>query len=652
MKRIIITLIISVSIIAAVFAQDNIYVYRNDGEFKAFNKTEVDSITYSHIDNDGIYHTDWQAQLIHTADSTYRIPLTAIDSISFYTPPTVINEDVFLLTSSHDRYLTQADTVSFTFTKDTPAEMLPSKGNITVAEYDCTSFPDGIVARVETIIEDNNGFHFYCTKVGIDEVFDQILLFEKCSPITRQNAKSTIRPLAVDNLLWNQTHNVSLEKGNATVNMDVTDAAGIGIVIRKVKDLPFYFKMELENNLKTDITLAITSEANIHLDKQIGKTLNCGRIPIPGTPLFIVPKLNLSGYFNLNGNVSLESKAHFNRKDKIDIAYTDGQWNCNHTPSTDAGFDVTTLSMKGAAEIGVVPELLFSFCGTATGIGVNCSIGIKESVDFEFDALQYFNVGVYDAIKDSYARTTVPYSISAYAQAGLFDDKSSKRLSYTYSNEIKLGKDKFIVPEFSKPTCVDGTFAFSKTISSTVSRDLLLPVNLGFIIYNSKGQTVAKQYDHWEYKNADEWFPSKSYTLSFLGIFNNDEYTVSPLVKIMNKEIVATPSERFSCDTKSDSIPQELIGTWQCLDPEAYQYMEIKKDGTYSNYDTDGYGEEGTFLYYNNYMYMTQFVESEPRYFFITKIANLTETDLTLIYNDVSGGIITDSYGYSFKKLH
>ena len=51
-------------------------------------------------------------------------------------------------------------------------------------------------------------------------------------------------------------------------------------------------------------------------------------------------------------------------------------------------------------------------------------------------------------------------------------------------------------------------------------------------------------------------------------------------------------------------------------------------------------------------MYMTQFVESEPRYFFITKIANLTETDLTLIYNDVSGGIITDSYGYSFKKLH
>lgn len=67
----------------ALAQRDAFYVYRNDGQFNAFFDADVDSITYSHYDADSLYHTDWQMQVVHTADSVYRIPLEVIDSVIF-----------------------------------------------------------------------------------------------------------------------------------------------------------------------------------------------------------------------------------------------------------------------------------------------------------------------------------------------------------------------------------------------------------------------------------------------------------------------------------------------------------------------------------------------------------------------------------------
>lgn len=84
MKRLILTLSLLVTVVAGALAQnDAMYVYRNDGKFDAFFKSEIDSMSYSHYDADSVYHNDWQAQMVYTADSVYYIPLEAIDSISF-----------------------------------------------------------------------------------------------------------------------------------------------------------------------------------------------------------------------------------------------------------------------------------------------------------------------------------------------------------------------------------------------------------------------------------------------------------------------------------------------------------------------------------------------------------------------------------------
>ena len=62
---------------------DVFYIYRNDGQFNAFFRDEVQSIEYSYEDADGNRYDEIVTQIVNTADSVYRIPLAAIDSVAF-----------------------------------------------------------------------------------------------------------------------------------------------------------------------------------------------------------------------------------------------------------------------------------------------------------------------------------------------------------------------------------------------------------------------------------------------------------------------------------------------------------------------------------------------------------------------------------------
>lgn len=77
------------------------YVHRNDGIFNAFYNSEVDSITYSCLSIDSIEHTNIVTQEIWTSDSVYRIPLNAIDSISFVKPETSYKPNVVRLNNEY-----------------------------------------------------------------------------------------------------------------------------------------------------------------------------------------------------------------------------------------------------------------------------------------------------------------------------------------------------------------------------------------------------------------------------------------------------------------------------------------------------------------------------------------------------------------------
>lgn len=58
-----------------------IYVYRNDGFFNSFLRSDVDSITFSSLEINGVQRSDMVTQQVWMADSVFRLDLSVIDSM-------------------------------------------------------------------------------------------------------------------------------------------------------------------------------------------------------------------------------------------------------------------------------------------------------------------------------------------------------------------------------------------------------------------------------------------------------------------------------------------------------------------------------------------------------------------------------------------
>ncbi|MBO7068539.1 MAG: hypothetical protein J6W52_07670 [Bacteroidaceae bacterium] len=526
-----------------VFAQnDAMYIYRNDGEFNAFLKSDIDSIAQSHYDADSVYHADWQMQVVYTQDSIYRIPLAAIDSVSFIAPETILNEKVFELTSAHDPYLSDCDTIRFTLSLSTPAEMCPSKGNIVVSTYDCLSFPDGIMARVISKTQDGAGIHYNCEKVGLEDVYEQLIFIGECYVKDPQASSRRKAEVTYEREIWNKSWTKTLEKGGTTTTLDIGDVARMKVTVNIQIGKPMYFRLDLQNDLTSSIKFNATSSFEKYYEKELVKKVTLGRIPIPGTLLFITPKLGLSGYFAEGATVSLDCSAHFNRTDKVSFVLQNKKWSTYLTPKNDAGVDVASLSMTGYMEVGLIPDLLFSLCGSATGLGLECMVGVKESVDFKFDAVAAFDEGMYSALKDSYARTTVPWSARAYVQLGLFGD-GIQPASVKLSGEPQIGTDKYLLPAFTELEYQKGANEKTAVLKTQPSRDLLLPVQLGMSFYE-KDEKLEAKYLSTTYRNEKQW-SLDGVQVAYSNMEAGKTYTAYPTVKIMGKELRAEPSKDF-----------------------------------------------------------------------------------------------------------
>ena len=593
------------------FAQsDAMYVYRNDGGFNAFLKSDVDSIAQSHYDADSLYHADWQMQVIYTPDSIYRIPLAAIDSVSFVQPPTIVSPDVFELTAAHDPYLSECDTVRFTLSLDTPSEMRPAKGDIVVSTYDCLAFPDGIVARVISKTQDATGFHYNCQQVGLGDVYEQLVFVGECYVENPEASSRRKAEVTHGWQLWDKSWTKTLERGGTTTTVNVGDAARMTVTVNIQIGKPMYFRLDLQNDLTSSVQFHAESSFEKWYERELAN-VTLPRIRIPQCPLlFITPKLKLSGYFAEGATVSLDCNAHFSRTDKVSFILQDKKWSIHHAPVNSAGIDVASLSMTGYAEVGIIPDLFFSLCGTATGLGIESMVGVKENVDFQFDAVAAFDEGMYSALKDSYAYTTMPWSVRAYAQVGLLGD-GVQPASYKFSREPQIGTNKYLLPLFTKPEYQQGASETTAVLKTEPSRDLLLPVQLGMAFYE-EDEKLETKYLSTTYRNESQW-PLDGVQLSYENMEAGKTYTAYPTVKIMGKELRAEPSVDFptllTCPDENHPHAIDLglpSGTkWCCCNvgastPEGYggyyAWGETKEKSAYNwdtyaycYYDSDGY---------------------------------------------------------------
>ena len=97
MRRSIFILALCSLFLAPLMAQEAFYIYRNDGDFHGFFYDEVVEMRYSKIALDSVEHEQYVTYEVELADTTYRIPLAAIDSIGFQQPEIKLNPKVKLI---------------------------------------------------------------------------------------------------------------------------------------------------------------------------------------------------------------------------------------------------------------------------------------------------------------------------------------------------------------------------------------------------------------------------------------------------------------------------------------------------------------------------------------------------------------------------
>lgn len=191
MKKLILSLtLLVVCALGAMAQNDAMYIYRNDGVVNAFLKSDIDSIRYSEIDLDSLTHSEYVVQEVWTADSVYRIPLTAVDSIGFVTPETVYQPGTVNMTAEMRNYVVASDSLQLVFASNIPQRLIPKVGDKLVNTEASGGLTSGFIGKVKEVRNTADEYAVYCDAIDIADVFECYYGMTRNEPHRKEQKKS------------------------------------------------------------------------------------------------------------------------------------------------------------------------------------------------------------------------------------------------------------------------------------------------------------------------------------------------------------------------------------------------------------------------------------------------------------------------------
>ena len=194
--------------------QDAIYVYRNDGKFHGFYKSEIVRMEFSKIDTLGQQHVDYVVQEIETLDSLYRIPVSAIDSVSFITPRTEYADGMKATTTSELwDYVVASDSMTcITLSPSTPASLMPVVGDKLCTTKSRNLLPGGFYGTVQNVTTTAAGTRVECRNEGFAHYLKRHMF--KGGARVNESAESAARRRAL-------AHRIGHDSESAYLNIQI-----------------------------------------------------------------------------------------------------------------------------------------------------------------------------------------------------------------------------------------------------------------------------------------------------------------------------------------------------------------------------------------------------------------------------------------------
>ena len=587
------------------------YIYRNDGEFNAFFRDEVQSIEYSYEDADGNTYDEIVTQIVTTADSIYRIPIAAIDSLSFVQPETIFQPNVIQMEQKGlSAYLQSIDGMTLLFNTSIPQSLQPKTGDILLStNFGSSLLPDGFVGKVVSTQMQSGAFKVNCEMVNdIFDIFEQLISIEQIhdesssAPGLRKVSGEWISSRNPINFNLGYSHPLSDGEVSLSGSIDGTYIATVAYNITRKEQ---HITMRINHDWQYGAHLNFKSDASFGTVKGPVTSLPAIRFPAVA-PVFkfqIAGVPFAKGEGNMELDFSLNSPVHTYL---TEVAYHNGCFSGSNNelpvqgvnnPSIDAAF-----SLNGSLQLGYMVDfwLGLDIFGSVfkLGTGLDFYVGPKLTGDFS---------NYYSTYKDSklgLSLVTIDYEF--FGEAALAGFTTPKAMFCNGTIQTPLYHEWYILPEFSDLTVDKDAENKKATINTTPTRDILVPLSVGIGLYNSEGDLLSTKYESQKYKRENEGYQISQ---TFTSLETGKDYTAKPMIKILGGEVPALPTETFKLEgetTCPDANHPHMIdlglpsGTkWACCNvgastPEGYgNYYAWGETQPKSVYDWD------TYQYYN-----------------------------------------------------
>lgn len=596
-------LIVSVFQLIPVQAQNQfaIYNYRNDGDFNAWLDIDVEKITYSCTDLDGVEHDDIVVQEVWTPDSVYRIPINVIDSIGFRAPKPELKEGIFHITEDHLPYAVSAEDLTVTFRSSIPSSMLPSVGQVIISDVFDSPFEEGFAGKVESISNINGQITIICSQAAPNEVFKKLVLVGKGVSEYDANSKATNmhgapRKAWTDPLIGYQAQGfysniempaelklellggifeVKSKKPTMTVSYcfyidDLTYSFAADAFLNH-KDLSYTVAFKLSDFLKVGQT-ASEYFTNFILGKGDEKKAEKEwyeheyddfKIKIPFNIGPVIFSFEVAPVFKLKGDVELDLVLNTSARQHIgfkksgstpllmlnpitNLALADLNYGYNQDP---VSVKQLTAKAEGSATLGISLQLQAHVLNKnliQASVGAEYDREAKGTLQLNLYDSENQPTNFYDVIEDT--KVEVKDYVKIKGEIGTL-----KYLTLEGSFKIptkELGSYN-IVPHFSKPELpayTNGVWTFRNPFSlySTVSKDVLVSCKPGLRIEDNDGN-LEKEYtstEPYQYEAAWELTPME---IDISDLTPDKSYKCYPTFSMFGlKPFKATPVAEFT----------------------------------------------------------------------------------------------------------
>ena len=538
-----------------------LFTYRNDGGFNAFLNIDVDSVTYSNTDLDGVIHPNAVVQQVWTPDSLYRIPLAAIDSIGFKAPPTEYKPNVVIIDERHMPYIIDADDLSITFKSNVPTDMVPVLGQIMYSDLTEDPFYMGFAGRVIGIERRNGQVKYLCDPVSPDEVYVRCLDFFKVLTDTTEVVDDNSGPSNAPKRSWFyivDDGTIKIPEIKTTLNLNLNKLTGSTGNI--TCDLSF------ENEFEYVICVGMLDHdfVNVKHTKKVKRTTTASldlKFKKDTTTWMEQPIYTFGLKYlgvNIYPGLFMDASVAFSMEAKL--PYTSSQIE-EYYFGSDLGWSnplVTTqesggwpgcdeflhggnvkMKMKGSLAFGpTIKAAITVWKPSFLSFDVRAKAGLELSGECSIDMVEAGENGIDDAYDDVWSNIKLTTGLKVGLD--LVGTAKKKEFKFLGTSTTLFKQEKYLFPKFTAPALPqyqNGGWEASVTPTSmfTVpSQELLLPGKVGLGVYTQDGTPIRNYYyDGWYFGTEDNW-PQSAVQCSLVGLEAGHEYVVRPLYKMLD----------------------------------------------------------------------------------------------------------------------